>query len=37
MWKRLPELNDEFNQIKKSKKDAKKLSDTIIKNLCKYF
>ena len=32
MWKRLNQLNDEFKEIKKSKKDAKKMSDTIIKN-----
>ena len=26
MWKRLSQLNDEFKEIKKSKKDAKKMS-----------
>ena len=32
MWKRLSQLNDEFKEIKKSKQDAKKMSDIIIKN-----
>ena len=32
MWKRLRQLSDEFKEIKKSKKDAKKMSDTIIKH-----
>lgn len=31
MWKQLAQLNDEFKKIKKSKKDAKKLCETIIK------
>ena len=31
MWKRLSQLNDEFKEIKKSKKDTKKMSDTIKK------
>ena len=30
LWKRLGELNKEFNQIKKSKKDSKKMSESII-------
>ena len=32
MWKRLSQLNDEFKEIKKSKKGAKRMSDTIIKH-----
>ena len=32
MWKRLSQLNDEFKKVKKSKKDVKKMSDTIIKH-----
>ena len=32
MWKRLSQLNNEFKEIKKSNKDAKKMSDTIIKH-----
>ena len=32
MWQRLAKLNDEFKEIKKSKKDIKKMSETIIKN-----
>ena len=32
MWKHLRQLSDEFKEIKKSKKDAKKMSDTIIKH-----
>ena len=32
MWKRLNQLNCEFKEYKKSKKDAKKMSDTIIKH-----
>ena len=31
MWKRLSELNKEFNEIKKSKKDSKKVFESIIK------
>ena len=31
MWKRLHELNKEFSGIRKSKKDFKKMSDSIIK------
>ena len=31
MWKRLAELNKEFNEVKKSKKDSKKMSESIIK------
>ena len=30
MWKRLAELNKEFNEVKKSKKDSKKMSESII-------
>ena len=30
MWQRLSELNSEFKKIKKAKKEAKKLSETII-------
>ena len=30
MWQRLSELNREFKKIKKAKKKAKKLSETII-------
>ena len=32
MWKRLAKLNNEVKEIKKSKKDNKKMSETIIKN-----
>ena len=32
MWQRLAKLNNEFKEIKKSKKDNKKMSETIIKN-----
>ena len=32
MWKRLSQLSDEFKEIKKSKKDTKKMPDTIVKN-----
>ena len=32
IWKRLSQLNDEFKGINKSKKDAKKVSDTVIQN-----
>ena len=32
MWKCLNELNSEFREHKKTKKDAKKMSATIIKN-----
>ena len=32
MWKRLNELNSEFKEHKKTKKDAKKMSATIIKH-----
>ena len=32
MWKRLNELNSEFKQPKKTKKDPKKKSGTIVKN-----
>ena len=32
MWKRLNELNSEFKECKKTKKDAKKISATIIKH-----
>ena len=32
MWKRLNELNSEFKEYKKTKKDAKKISATIIKH-----
>ena len=31
MWKRLGELNKEFSDIRKSKKDSKKISESIIK------
>lgn len=31
LWKRLSQLNSQFKQITKSKKDSKKMSDTIIK------
>ena len=31
MWKRLGELNKEFSEVKKSKKDSKKLSESIVK------
>ena len=31
MWKRLSQLNNAFQEINKSKKDSKKMSDTIIK------
>ena len=31
MWKRLGELNKEFNEVEKSKKDSKKMSESIIK------
>ena len=31
MWKRLGELRKEFNEIKKAKKDSKKMSESIIK------
>ena len=31
MWKRLGELNKEFSEMKKSKKDSKKMSESIIK------
>ena len=31
MWKRLGELSKEFNEIKKAKKDSKKMSESIIK------
>ena len=31
MWKCFSKLNDEFKEIKKSKKEAKNMSDTIIK------
>ena len=31
MWKRLGELNKEFNKIKKSKKNSEKMSESIIK------
>ena len=31
MWKRLGELKKEFNEVKKSKKDSKKMSESIIK------
>ena len=37
MWKRLPQLVNKFKEIKKSKKEDNKMSDTIIKNLCYYF
>lgn len=37
MLKHLAQLNDEFKEIKKSKKDAKKMSDTIMKKSCNYF
>ena len=30
MWRRLSKLNDEFKGIKKAKKEAKKMSETII-------
>ena len=30
MWKRLDELNKEFNETKKSKKDSKKMSKSLI-------
>ena len=32
MWQHLAKLNDKFKEIKKSKKDIKKMSETIIKN-----
>ena len=32
MWKHLNKLNPEFKEHKKTKKDAKKMSATIIKN-----
>ena len=31
MWKRLGELNKEFSEMKKSKMDSKKMSESIIK------
>ena len=31
MWKRLGELNKEFQDIKKFKKDSKKVSDSTLK------
>ena len=31
MWKRLGELSKEFREIKKSKKNSKKMSESIIK------
>ena len=31
IWKRLGELNKEFSEIKKAKKDSKKMSESIIK------
>ena len=31
MWKRLSKLNKEFNEVRKSKKDSKKISEGIIK------
>ena len=36
MWNRLVKLNGEFKEIKKAKKESKKMSETII-NQCKYF
>ena len=36
MWSRLAKLNGEFKEIKKAKKESKKMSETII-NQCKYF
>ena len=30
MWERLAKLNEEFKDIKKAKKEAKKMSETII-------
>ena len=36
MWERLVKLNGEFKDIKKAKKESKKMSETII-NQCKYF
>ena len=35
MWKRLSQLNDEFKEIKKSKKDAKKMSKKQLQNFYK--
>ena len=32
MWQRLAKFNDEFKEIKMSKKDSEKMSETIIKN-----
>ena len=32
IWQRLAKLNDKFKEIKKPKKDTKKMSETIIKN-----
>ena len=31
MWQRLAKLNEKFKEIKKSKKDTKKMSETVIK------
>ena len=36
MWERLAKLNGNFKDIKKAKKQSKKMSETII-NWCKYF
>ena len=36
MWKRWNELNSEFQEHKKTKKDSKKMSATIIKHQCNY-
>ena len=36
MRNRLVKLNSEFKEIKKTKKESKKMSETII-NQCKYF
>ena len=30
MWERLAKLNGEFKEIKKTKKEAKKMSETVI-------
>ena len=30
MWNRLPKLSSEFKEIKKAKKESKKMSETII-------
>ena len=37
MWKRLSESNKEFKDIKKFKKDSKKMSESILKMLIIFF